>query len=141
MDLGQHTLFNDPPYLYFDKTVSLFSFRLRVFCCSLSCVACPLPGHHVRVEFVWLGHHLAMSSPGSKCFTSILYNSIVSVHDFCKLCFCCSFLYIRHIYCMSVHPGRGIPPPWLFLWFFLIRIKGLRTISLTVQTVKPTEAM
>ena len=82
-----------------------------------SCVACPLPGHHGGQEVMWLGHHLVMprpaqSSPGSTHFTYICIR--LSVNVTCKLY--CSFC-TRDIYCMSVLPGRGISPLWLFLMF------------------------
>ena len=40
----------------------------------------------------------------------------LSVNVTCKLWFVALFC-TRDIYCMSVHPGRGIPPLWLFLRF------------------------
>ena len=101
--------------------------------------------------------------PGSPHFTFIIWivSDIMSMQivngDFVVL------FYLCNIYCVSVDPGRGIPPLWLFLRvlpsltllkvnFFLFSLygryfltrRGLRiegSASFTLQLVKPTEAM
>ena len=95
-DLDHHTLGSDG---------SLLS--------SVFFLAHPVPGHRCGVEVVRLGATLGwclglLSRPaGSAHFTYKLLSQI-AVDDFVVLFCACS------IYCMSVCPGRGIPPLWLF---------------------------
>ena len=88
--------------------------------CYLSCVACPLPGHHGGEEVMWNWHHYAMRCfgllscpPGSTLYTYyIIFLSMQFVNcDFAVVSYTCD------IYCTSVHPGKGIPSLWLFLVF------------------------
>ena len=105
--------------------------------------------------------HLAMPRPDqsySWIHTYYIYNinSIRYNFNFAALVCTCD------TYCMSVSPGRGIPPLWIFLRFppsffpplfkvffflsqyckcFLTRTEGLRRMSFTEQIVKPTETV
>ena len=108
-------------------------------------MACPLPGHQGGQEVLWLGHRLVMPRPDQSFPGSWIYIRH-SVNVTCKLWFFALFC-TCDICCMSVCPGRGIPPLWLFLRFlpsffypvkrviffhqhgkfFLTQIQGLRT--------------
>ena len=89
-------------------------------------------------------------SPGCTHFTCISYNFLVSYFlsiklvnfDFVVLFCTCD------LYCMSVRPGSGILLLWLCLKFlasFFLLLKVILSIwqvlLVTVQVVKPTEAM